>query len=128
MKNYLIDTNVIIDYLRQNAKISLWFNQLKRPQISVITAAELYQGVRNKTQLRAIRSLIDHFMVLPIDPNTSFLAISLLEKYFLSQNLLILDALIAATAIENDLFLVTDNSKHFKFIPSLKLIASVDVI
>jgi len=47
------------------------------------------------------------------------LALTLLEKYTLSHHLLILDALIAATVIENKLTLVTGNYKHFSMIKKL---------
>lgn len=49
-------------------------------------------------------------------------SIKLMEEFRLSQGLLFLDALIAATSICNKLTLVTDNVKHFQFIKKLQLV------
>jgi len=45
----------------------------------------------------------------------------MVEEYSLSSNLRLGDAIIAATATENNLTLVSDNEKHFKPIKELKL-------
>ncbi len=46
---------------------------------------------------------------------------ALVEAHFLSDGLLLADALIAATAIEHTLTLSSANSKHFRPIPGLVL-------
>ena len=118
---YLIDTNIIVDYLRKNKKAVSFLEQQKSHKISLITVAELYQGAKNKKEFNCIKTLLSHFNILPINKESSLLAIKLMEKYFLSSGLLILDALIAATAIVNNLTLVTGNIKHFQMIESIKL-------
>ena len=45
-----------------------------------------------------------------------------MDSYFLSHGLLIPDALIAATALEQGLALYTKNLRHFQVIASLTLI------
>jgi len=59
--------------------------------------------------------------VLRIATNISETAVSLIEQYAKSHTLNIPDALIAATAIENNLELFTLNVKDFKYISELKL-------
>ena len=49
-------------------------------------------------------------------------AYNLLTQYTLSQGLTIMDALIAATAIEQGLTLVSKNEKHFRQIQHLEFL------
>ena len=128
MASSLLDTNIIINYLRKDKKTVSFLEQHKIPKISVITVAELYQGAKDKKELKNLKKLLSYFKILPLDKNSSSLAIKLLEKYYLSHSLIILDALIAATAIENNLTLITANIKHFKMIKKLKLKNSKTVI
>ena len=57
---------------------------------------------------------------MPITPRISKRAIELIDTYSNSHGLLLGDALIAATALENDLTVVTYNVDDFKFIQDLK--------
>jgi predicted nucleic acid-binding protein len=50
-------------------------------------------------------------------------ATQLMQEYFLSHGLLIADALIAATAIENEIPLLTKNQSDFRFIKALHLLS-----
>jgi hypothetical protein len=43
------------------------------------------------------------------------------EEYALSSNMRSGDAIIAATAVENNMNLVSSNTKHFKVVKDLKL-------
>ena len=121
MKQYLLDTCIIVDYLRKNKKAALFLSSLEKPLISVITAAEVYQGCRNKKELNEVKKALRFFNIIPINEAISQLSLELLEKHTLSFGLLILDSLIAATAIKNNLTLMTANIKHFKMIKTLKL-------
>ena len=58
--------------------------------------------------------------MIPITPTSSNLGIDLIRSYSNSHGLLLADALIAATALENDLTVVTYNVDDFKFIKDLK--------
>ncbi len=60
-------------------------------------------------------------LILPITENISQKAIDLLETFALSHGLQMGDALIASTAIEHNLTLLTGNVKHFKPIPLLRV-------
>ena len=55
-----------------------------------------------------------------MDSDISQLAIELIDTYSNSHGLLLADALIAATALENDLTILTYNIDDFKFIKNLK--------
>lgn len=54
-------------------------------------------------------------------PAISERAVVLMETFALSHGLQLGDALIAATALEHDLVLLTANTKHFSAIDSLRL-------
>ena len=122
MEKFLIDTTVLVDHLRGKnwAKTFLTRQNLF---VSFVSYAELLQGARNKQEQKLVKELIRSFAVKWGSEAVNRTAINLLSKYFLKFNLRLLDALIAATALENSLILVTDNTKHFKFIPHLKVLS-----
>ncbi len=48
-------------------------------------------------------------------------ATRLVEEHFLAHHLQLADALIAATALEHKLTIVTSNTKHFQAVKALKI-------
>lgn len=82
---------------------------------------ELYFGAFNKAELQQMKKYMQGIPVLHIATNISETAVSLIEQYAKSHTLNIPDALIAATAIENNFELLTLNVKDFKYISKLKL-------
>lgn len=93
--------------------------------ISEITIAELLYGAtcsnRKDKMLKEVESFISQFTVLPI--YGSLLMFAELKSTLRSQGLLIddFDLLIGASAVANDLILVTENVKHLERIPHLKI-------
>jgi len=61
------------------------------------------------------------FVVLPFTENIGHRASIYIEEYTLSTGLRAADAVIAATATENNMELVSGNIKHFRPIKELKL-------
>ena len=118
--SYLADTTVLIDHIRLAGRATDYLLG-NYPAVSVVSIAELIQGAKDKRELRDIIKLKNSLKVVPITDRISRHALILIEKLFLSNHLEFLDALIAATAIENNLTLVTANVKHFSFIKRLKL-------
>jgi predicted nucleic acid-binding protein len=82
---------------------------------------ELYFGAFNKRELTKIKSRLQSLHIVNIDKQISKTAINLIEKYAKSHGLQIPDALIAASAICNQIELFTYNVKDFKFIKDVKL-------
>ena len=91
--------------------------------LSVFSYMELLQGAKNKSHHRTIRDFLrDYgFFVLPLTENIGHRASIYIEEYALSFHLRAGDALVAATAVENDMPLITSNDKHFKGIKDLSL-------
>jgi len=89
--------------------------------LSVITLMELIAGVDNNNQLKQLNKKIRHYTIIDFSDKVSAVSLGIFEKYNLSHNLQIPDAIIAGTAIVNDLPLFTYNLKDFRYIPGLKL-------
>lgn len=92
-------------------------------QISAETYMKLAQGCRNKSELNKIKKglALCKTEVLAITEEISDRAMHLIERHALSHGIQLADALIAATAIEHELTVLTANAKHFKAITGLKL-------
>jgi hypothetical protein len=89
--------------------------------ISIITYMELVQNAQNKEQQVIIKKYLNDmdFTLLPLSENTGHRASIYIEEYSLSHGISADDALIAATAIENNQMLVSGNNKHYKPIRDL---------
>ena len=115
MRDLLIDTDVLIWYLRGHAEAGRLLDSLAEPTLSAVTYMELVQGCRDKQELSLLKK--DMGMrgtrILPIDANISDRAVSLIEAHALSSGLQMADALIAATGLIHGLPLVTGNARHF---------------
>jgi len=122
-KLVLCDTDIIIEFYKDNQVISEALQQIKVENIAIssITAAELIYGALNKKELKQICKDIDSLKVISINQVINLKFIELMKKYSLSHKLKIPDSLIAATAIENNIKLFTLNKKDFTFIDGLEL-------
>ena len=122
MARYLIDTDVIIDVSRGNAAAANFVDSLDDITISIITAHELIVGARNQREASGIDSLIKTYPVHgELGVQITGLAYELLKRYAKADGLRTFDALIAATAIQVGLTLVSRNRKHFQMIGGLNL-------
>ena len=119
----LIDTDILIWYMRGNKRAYSIIENDKEIQISVVTYMELIQGMRNKNELQMLRKAFKRWNVdlLYINEEISIQAMFLLEHHFLSHSLKIADALIAATALFYSLPLITGNKKHYAIISNLHI-------
>jgi len=122
MARYLIDPDVMIDVSRGNAAAANLVDSVDDITISIITAHELIVGARNQRDANGIDSLIKTYPVHgELGVQITGLAYELLKRYAKSDGLRTFDALIAATAIEAGLPLVSKNRKHFQTIGGLNL-------
>ena len=111
----LVDTDVLIWHLRGLPRATQRLDRLPRLTISAITWLELLHGMRNRAELQAVQKslALRNTEQLPVTPAITIRAISLMENLSLSHGLGMGDALIAATALEHGLPLLTANVKHF---------------
>lgn len=84
---------------------------------------ELLQGVRNRRELHSTKTALSNLdiQVLPLSENIGHRASIYLEEYALKSSLRIPDALIAATAVENDRTLCSGNAKDYRDIAEIRL-------
>ena len=119
----IFDTDIFIWVQRNNQRAAKLIDAAGDRCLSIQTYLELLQGAKNKLQHQIIkRFLKDYgFSVLPLTENIGHRALVYVGEYTLSSGLMAGDAIIAATATENNLPLVTSNAKHFKAIRDLTL-------
>ncbi len=116
-KKYLVDTCIIIDFLRGKDNTKEFIaNELDNIHISVVTVAELYAGVKGKNEETQLGSFLGLFSILDLNKNISISAGYLKNKYYKSHNAGLADCMIAATALDADYTLVSNNFKHFPMI------------
>jgi tRNA(fMet)-specific endonuclease VapC len=119
----LCDTNILIEFYKNNPQIVQELRQIGQNQLAVspITHAELYFGALNKAELKKIRQHLSLLSQIPLDVPISKTFLQLMEAYALSHKLSLPDALIAATVLVHNVELYTLNIKDFRFIPNLNL-------
>ncbi len=119
----MFDTDILIWVQRGNAKAARLVDQSTDRHLCIFSYMELLQGARNKEQQRYVSSYIRDlgFSVLPLTENAGHRALIYVEEFGISSGMRAGDALIAATAVENNLTLVSSNIKHFKTLKELQL-------
>lgn len=115
----LIDTDVFIDYLNNSFPRTIFENSSFEIYYSVITKKELLskQGLKD-SERKPIIITLKQFRLIPLDNNIAKTYTELRNTY---SSLEKEDALIAATAMQRKLPVVTRNWKHYKNIEGLVL-------
>ena len=120
MSAVLLDTCIVIHFLRQKPEAIEYIQTLSNaPHLSSVTVMELYAGVRGKDEEQQLANMIAHSQVLDICGEIGALAGKLLKQYRPASGMDAIDALIGATAMHNDVELVTLNIKHFAMFEGL---------
>ncbi|MEO0059425.1 MAG: hypothetical protein RLZZ312_1072 [Bacteroidota bacterium] len=122
--NHIIDSNVIIDFFRNKENKLIDLMNKEQVSVSVIVVGELIYGAENSPQIKKhvnqVESLLANMIVIDIDLDTAKIYAKIRSELKKSgkpipEN----DIWIAATAIKNNLTLIT-NDRHFDFIKVLK--------
>ena len=119
----LIDTDVLIWYMKGNEKARKAIEGQSRFWLSVVTYIELVQGMRNKGELNCLRQALHTWdaQLLYLTEEISAKAMVYVEQHFLGHSLLLADALIGATAISYGMPILTGNDKHYKALIEIEL-------
>ena len=119
----LYDTDILIWVQRGNDKAADIIDRDNERYISILTYMELLQCAKSKVQHTYTKDFLRNFgfIVLPITENIGHRAAIYIEEYSLFSGIRAGDAIIAATAIENNIKLISSNRKHFKVIKELTL-------
>ena len=128
--SYLVDTDWIIHYLSGVESIVEKLQALQKEglAVSIISLAELYEGVYSSKDSQAAQEGIDDFLknVSVVDINEEICQIFGRERSRLrKQGNLIgdFDLLIASTSLNYELTLLTNNLKHFERVEGMRLIS-----
>jgi len=119
-QRYLIDSNAVIDYLDNKLpeNSALLIDGIDT-QISVIIRMELLSWTNaTNQQLQVLQDFIDNSIVLGLEEKVILKTIDIRKNFRLK----LPDAIIAATAVCNELTLITRNTKDFKNISGLQVI------
>lgn len=128
---YLIDTDWVIDHFNNVIPTVAKLESLA-PEgiaISVISLAELYEGVYFSRDQAKSQQLLDEFFapdlnVLSINENVCRVFGQQRGKLRKEKNLIDdFDLLIASTALQYNLTILTNNRKHFERIEGLQIIS-----
>jgi tRNA(fMet)-specific endonuclease VapC len=123
MRKLLIDTSIIIDFLRRTDKEKSLLYQLSHDDlcISIITHTELYSGKsvwEHNAAKEELETLFSGLSIFPLIPDISQVAGRIKANY---HNSSLFDCIIAATALYHRLELATLNSKDFEPFEGLTL-------
>ncbi len=119
----IVDTDVLIWYLKGNENAFKAVEGLSRFSISVVTYMELVQGMRNKKELNSLRQALNiwNTRIIYISEDISAKAMFFVEQHFLSHSMQLADALVGATAISCGEQLLTANDKHYRVLKDLQI-------
>ncbi|MBN8222291.1 MAG: type II toxin-antitoxin system VapC family toxin [Spirochaetes bacterium] len=125
---FLIDSDILIYSLKGDARVAANFlkHETEPKYISVISYGELlfgaYHSQKTEKNLAIVYKLRSLFRLLEVDQAVIEIFSKLkAQNRKTGQIVDDMDLLIAATALCNNLTLVSNNEKHFKGIPGLSL-------
>lgn len=124
MSKFLLDSNIIIDFLIGREETINLLNEIKRtddsPATSSLCIAEVQLGVK-KEEEENTNIFLNSLQVYDVNRATANMAGEFIRKYKSKGIALpLVDTLIATTCIINNLILVTYDTKHYP-IQDLKL-------
>ena len=113
-KSILLDTDVLVDFLRGHGKASAFVKAHSDLIIlSSIVVAELYAGVRGDAEQVVLEDFISLFRVIPVDAEIAKTSGLYKRDYARSHGVGLADAILAATAESENAELKTLNTKHY---------------
>ncbi|MBU1262491.1 PIN domain-containing protein [bacterium] len=120
----LIDTDIMVDLLRQYLPAVAWLRSLDDKEISLpgFVVMELIQGCSNHTEQNRLEKELSSYSAIWHSIETCDKALSVFIRFHLTNNLGVLDALVGQTAVALNLALHTFNQKHYAVIPGLQTI------
>jgi predicted nucleic acid-binding protein len=112
----LVDTSIFVDYLRGNETAKDWVNGFPKGELaySVITAAELLAGCRNRREQELVEKELALYPMVYILGAISVTAWEWYRQFLLSNGTGFLDCMIGASAHHYGLIVCTLNEKHFR--------------
>ncbi len=127
---YLIDTDWVIDHLHRIKRVVDRLEYLAPDGLglSIVSLAELYEGVFYSRDSQADASVLEEFLdgvkVLPLDDEVCRIFAKERGRLRAEGSLIgDLDLLIGATALRHGLMLLTNNRRHFDRVQGLNILS-----
>ena len=127
MKRYLLDTDIVVFFLRNNRKVYDHIRVLSPQQVFVsdVTVAELEYGNHCSGRYEENKALLDNFLMqVNVVPFADAIPLYAKERYRLRRSglsIMDFDLVIACTSIVNNMIMVTNNAKHFKRVEGITI-------
>lgn len=119
-----LDTDILVDILRKHPSAIEWLDSLDDEElvISGFVAMEEIQGCVNRREQLIVEQEISKFVIVWPTLDDCEIAFQIFSKFYLSSGLGIIDALIGQTAVSQNVPLCTFNTKHYRAIPSIRIL------
>ncbi|MDR1005134.1 MAG: type II toxin-antitoxin system VapC family toxin [Prevotellaceae bacterium] len=127
MKQYLLDTNICIHFMRQKYNIDNCIKEVgwNNCCISEITIAELLYGAERSNNIennfRLIKAFCQNIRIIPLTNVLKAYAKNKAYLYSKGTPIEDLDLFIGSTATTFNLIMVTEDVRHFQRIPYIKI-------
>lgn len=127
MNGYLLDTDIVVFFLRNKKNIAEHLALLSPNDIFVseVTVAELEYGNRCSGIYEENKWMVDRFLSsVNIVPFSDAIHLYAEERYrlrMLGQSIEDFDLLIGCTAVSDNLIMVTNNAKHYSRIKDIRI-------
>ena len=122
----VLDTDILVWYFRGNEQARRFLAAIPYPDrtCSALTRMELIQGCRNRNEIARVKAFASENLsaILYPDEDTIHRATRLLGDHALPDGLRVVDALLAASALNADYAVATGNVRHYRPIRGLRLI------
>jgi predicted nucleic acid-binding protein len=117
----LLDTDVVIDILRQHAGATAWLASVQNQPLAVpgFVALEAIDGCRDRTELTMVSRTLAAWSVLWLPESDCSNALTQFTSVHLSNAIGPFDVLIAFTALRHGVPLHTFNVMHYAAVPGL---------
>jgi predicted nucleic acid-binding protein len=122
--DYLWDTNIAVYYLQQHLpskaeKLIDEMLEINTPRLSVISEIELLcWKMASEKDIKIINAFLMEVYIIELEKDIKLKTVEIRKTYTLK----LPDAIIAATALVNNLTIITRNTKDFTAISQLKIL------
>ena len=131
-RDILIDTSIIIEFLRKYNKSDTYLWKIKEKgyycYISTITVFEIYAGAITEKHEEDLKKLLKWMEIIPFTRDIAKRAASIYKELRLKNQLIeFRDIFIGATSLEASIPIITLNYNHFKRINGIKIYKKEDI-
>jgi predicted nucleic acid-binding protein len=125
MTEPIIDTAILVDYLRGHAQAIAWLDGLMQSSglfTHAFSAGELLIGARDRREQQQVDAFLKRFTIIPATDADSLAGVDYVRQLHLSHGVGLVDCVIGATCVRLGATAATLNVKHFSVFPGINVI------